>query len=79
MPYLKETLDAAFKEWISSLNGETEYDQPQSFAFEAGYKRGFKDSLKPKPIYNFSCNCSWRHKDVYPGFKCHNCGRIFEP
>jgi hypothetical protein len=75
MPYLKETLDAAFKEWISSLNGETEYEQPQSYAFEAGYKQGLKDSLKPKPIL---CECSgcgkkYELKDWPNSWRCNNC------
>jgi len=29
--------------------------------------------------YDFSCECSWLHIDVYPGHRCSNCGRVFEP
>lgn len=57
MPYLKETLDKMFEEWIATLNGETEYDQPQSNAFEAGFRAGIKYASQQAVQADAICQC----------------------
>ena len=36
-------------------------------------------SQRQIPPLNFSCKCGWLHLDVYPGFKCRECGALFCP
>ena len=37
-----------------------------------------KESLEPRKLYNFSCECSWLHKGVSEGHVCRECGCIFD-
>ncbi len=35
--------------------------------------------IRLNKIFEWTCRCGRRHVNVYPGFKCIYCGRIFNP
>ncbi len=45
---------------------------------EGSYENDGLSPKKNKP-HNFSCECGWLHKGVYPGFKCFKCNAEFQP
>ena len=37
-----------------------------------------KEFKQPNKTYTFSCECGWLHLEVWDGFKCGECDRIFK-
>lgn len=70
---MKNAINIAFKKWVSSLNGETEYEQPQSDAFVAGFAAGMQHASKPPVEADAKCNCVSGKSQSTAGCPVHGC------